>query len=425
MPATCDLSIANVRQLVTCEPGLACSDDSEARTVGIIDDGCIAVSAGKIAWVGPQRDFAGSGLKAARSIDGTGLVAVPGLVDCHSHALFAGSREREYEMRLKGKTYMEIAASGGGIRSTVRAVRQASEEALVEAGLANVRAMVAWGATTVEIKSGYGLSLEAELKMLRAIRRVKAEAPVEVVPTFLGAHDVPDEYRDRREAYVDLVVEEMIPAVADEGLAEFCDVFCEQGVFSPAESERVLVAARDRGMRPKIHADEFVPSGGAEVAARVGAISAEHLVHASPRGLRAMAAAGTVAVLLPGVAFGLGKPEFAPAREMLAMGLDIALATDFNPGSSMVHALPVVASLACSFMRLTPAEALLAMTRGGAKAVGRDKTVGSLVPGKQADIALFDIPDFRHIPYHLAGARPKMVIKAGRVVHARDPKEGA
>jgi imidazolonepropionase len=246
-----------------------------------------------------------------------------------------------------------------------------------------------------------------------------------VVPTFLGAHDVPDEYRDRREAYVDLVIKEMIPAVAEEGLAEFCDVFCEQGVFTAAESERILAAAGQRGMRLKIHADEFAPSGGAEVAARVGATSAEHLLCASRAGLGAMKAAGTVAVLLPGVAFGLGKPEFAPAREMLAMGLELALATDFNPGSSMVHALPVVASLACSFMRLTPAEALLAMTRGGAAALGRQDRAGSLAVGKQADIAVFDIPDFRRIPYHLAGAAPKTVMKAGQVIYARDLKEEA
>ena len=425
MPVTCDFSIENVHQLVTCEPDLAASDDDAARLLGLIDQGCVAVTEGRVAWVGAQRDFVASGLAARRRIDGSGLVVLPGLVDAHTHAVFVGSREREYEMRLKGKTYMEIAASGGGIRSTVRAVREASEDDLVEAGLKNVRAMVAWGTTTVEVKSGYGLSLEAELKMLRAIKRLAAVAPAEIVPTFLGAHEVPDDYLDRRGDYVDLVVEEMIPAVAEGKLAEFCDVFCERGVFSPAESERILLAAKAHGMRPKIHADEFVPSGGAEVAARVGAISAEHLVHASPEGLRAMRAAGAVGVLLPGVALSLGNLTFAPARDMLAMGLDVALATDFNPGSSMVHALPVVASLACSCMKMTPAEAILAITRTAAKALDRERTIGSLARGKQADLAVFDIPDFRHIPYHLAGAAPKMVIKSGRLVHVRDTKEDA
>ena len=425
MPAPCDLSIEHLHQLATCEPSLAASEDPGAQSLGLIDDGCIAIADGKVAWVGPQRDFAAAGFVPSSVMDGRGLVAVPGLVDCHTHALFAGSREREYEMRLAGRTYMEIAAAGGGIRSTVRAVRRASEDQLVASGLARVRSMLAWGATTIEIKSGYGLSLEAELKMLRAIRRVGREARPDIVPTFLGAHDIAEEYVDRREAYVDLVVEEMIPAVADEGLAEFCDVFCERGVFGADESRRILLAAVDRGLRPKVHADEFAPSGGAEVAGEVGAVSAEHLLHASEGGLEAMRAAGTVAVLLPGVALGLGKPEFAPARKMLAMGLDVALATDFNPGSSMVHSLPVVASLACSFMRLAPAEALLAVTRGAARALGRESTIGSLARGKQADIALFDVPDFRYIAYHMAGAAPSTVIKAGRVAYERDGKEDA
>jgi imidazolonepropionase len=425
LPASCDLSIEHLRQLVTCEPSLAQSNDPVAEPVGLIDDGCIAVSAGRVIWAGSQRGFATSGLIPSRVIDGSRFVAVPGLIDCHTHAVFAGSREREYEMRLAGKTYMEIAAAGGGIRSTVRAVRGSSEDQLAAAGLARVRSMLAWGATTIEIKSGYGLSLEAELKMLRAIRRVGEEAEADVVPTFLGAHDTAEEYLDRRGDYVDLVVEEMIPAVAEEKLAEFCDVFCERGVFSADESRRVLLAAAAHGLRPTVHADEFAPSEGAEVAAEVGAISAGHLLHASDGGLEAMRAAGTVAVLLPGVALGLGKPEFAPARKMLAMGLDVALATDFNPGSSMVHALPVVASLASSFMRLSPAEALLAMTRGAAKALGRERTIGTLARGKQADIALFDVPDFRYIVYRMAGAAPSMVLKAGRVAYERKPKEEA
>ncbi len=425
MPSPYDFSIENISQLVTCEPELFDSQDEEGRAIGLVDDACIAVSAGEIKWVGSQRDFTASGLMASRVVDGGGLVVLPGLVDSHTHALFVGTREKEYEMRLKGRSYMEIATSGGGIRSTVRTVRQASEEELVRAGLAHTDAMLRWGTTTVEIKSGYGLSVEAELKMLRAIRQIAREAEADIVPTFLGAHEIPDEFRGDRSSYVDLLIQDMIPAVGETGLAEFCDVFCERGVFSAQESKRILLCARDWGMRPKLHADEFVTSGGAEVAGEVGAISAEHLVHASEEGLEAMKEAGTVAVLLPGASVGLGNLQFADARKMLGMGLEVALATDFNPGSSMVHSLPIVSSLACSFMKMTPAEAILAVTSGGAKALGRESKIGRLTPGRQADIVLFDIPDFRYIPYHLGGATAKMVIKKGREVYMRDPKEDA
>ncbi|MFZ1946825.1 MAG: imidazolonepropionase, partial [bacterium] len=411
MPCSCDLAITNIRQLVTCEPALSNSDDPEARTIGVIDRAAIATSGGEVAWVGSARDFEASGAAPAAVLDGSRMVVLPGFVDSHTHTVFAGTREREYEARIKGGSYMDIAASGGGIKATVRAVRQATQDQLAEAGLARAREMLEWGTTTVEIKSGYGLSLEAELKMLRAIKAVGNGSAADVVPTFLGAHEIPDEFAGRRGAYVDLVVKEMIPAVAEEGLAEFCDVFCEQGVFTPVEAVRILTSARDHGMRPMIHADEFADSGAAQVAAEVGAVSAAHLAHSASSGLEAMRRAGTVAVLLPGVAVGLARAEFADARRMLGMGLSIALATDFNPGSSMIHSLPIVASLACSFMRLSPAEALFAVTRGGARALGRDHVVGSLSVGKRADMVLFDVPDFRYIPYHMGGARPEMVLK--------------
>jgi imidazolonepropionase len=422
LPSPCDLSIENIGQLVTCETSLTNSDDAEEMSIGLVRGGALAVSGGRVVWAGPQSDLSARYAATSR-IDAGGMIALPGFVDCHTHAVFAGSREREYEARLRGKTYMEIAAAGGGIRATVRAVRAASLDDLAAKGLAGVRAMAACGTTTVEIKSGYGLNLESELKMLRAIRRVGEDAPVDVVPTFLGAHEIPDEFAGRPEAYVDLVVEEMLPAVGGEHLAEFCDVFCERGVFTADKAVLILSRARDYGMRPVIHADEFADSGAARVAAEVGALSAAHLLHASDSGLKAMAEAGTVAVLLPGVALGLGRLEFADARKMLSMGLRVALATDFNPGSSIVHSLPIVASLACSFMHLTPAEAILAMTRGGARALGREDSIGGLSGGKRADLALFDVPDFRYIPYHVGGALPNMVIKDGAVIHARDREE--
>jgi imidazolonepropionase len=276
--------------------------------------------------------------------------------------------------------------------------------------------MLRQGTTTVEIKSGYGLNTGTEIKMLTAIKRVGEETPVDVVPTFLGAHEIPPELRDDRERYIDIVTEEMIPSVGASGLAEFCDVFCEQGVFTAAESRRILVRGRDFGLRPKIHADEFDDSGGAGVAAEVGAISAGHLGHASREGLEAMREAGTVAVLIPGVAVGLGRSEFADARGMLDMGLNVAIATDFNPGSSIVHSLPIVSSLACSFMKMTPAEAILAITRQGARAVGREDRIGSIAPDKQADLVILGVPDFRYVPYHLGGEVVRTVIKNGNVV---------
>jgi imidazolonepropionase len=419
LPCSCDLAISGIRQLVTCEPALSNSDDPEARSIGVIEQAAIAVSGGAVAWVGSAADYAASGLSPASSLDGRSLVVLPGFVDSHTHAVFAGSREREYEMRTKGRSYMDIAASGGGIKSTVAAVRRATGDQLIESGLARVREMLACGTTTVEIKSGYGLSIEAELKMLRAIRAVGELSAADVVPTFLGAHEIPDEYSGRRGDYVDVVVGEMIPAVADEGLAVFCDVFCEQGVFTPADARRILSSARDHGLAPMIHADEFADSGAAQVAAEVGAVSAAHLGHAATAGLEAMRQAGTIAVLLPGVAVGLARAEFADARRLIGMGLGIALATDLNPGSSMVHSMPLVATLACSFMHMSPAEALLAATRGGARALGREDAVGSLSVGKRADMVLFDVPDFRYIPYYMGGAMPKAVLKSGSVVWQR------
>jgi imidazolonepropionase len=416
LPLENDLAIKNIAQLVTCEPGLSDSCDDDADRIGLIDDACVLISQGVITWVGRQQEFEKRGLPAAETIDATGLVALPGLVDAHTHTVFAGTREREYEMRVGGATYMEIAAAGGGINATVRDVRAASVGDLVRAGSRRVRSMLRRGTTTVEIKSGYGLSLEAEIKMLKAIRRVGEETGVDVVATFMGAHDIPPEYRDHRERYIDLVVDEMIPAVSEQGLAEFCDVFCEEGVFTAEESRRILHCAKDCGLKPKIHADEFTDSGGARVAAEVRAVSAGHLAHATREGLEAMREAGTVAVLLPGVSIGLAKPVFADARGMLDLGLDVAIATDFNPGSSMVDSLLIVSSLACSFMKMMPGEVILAATTNAARAVGRQDEIGSIAPDKKADVVLFDVPDFRYIPYHLGGDIVRMVIKNGSMV---------
>jgi imidazolonepropionase len=408
--------IENISQLITCEPDVYGSEDGEAPALGVVKDASIVISGGEIEWIGHSGD---AGAEGRERIDGSGLVGLPGLVDCHTHAVFFGTREREYELRMKGIPYMEIARRGGGIASTVSSVRSASLEELVDVSRPRLRSMLARGTTTVEIKSGYGLDVENEIKQLKAIEILGRETPLDVIPTFLGAHEFPPEFKDDRRGYIDLVIGEMLPAVGDAGLAEFCDVFCERGVFTADESFEILSAGKQHGLRPKVHADEFADSGGAMVAGRVGAVSAEHLYAASRDGLLAMKEAGTVAVLLPGVSIGLGKPDFADARGMVDLGLDVALATDFNPGSSMTDSLPIVTSLACSYMKLTPEESILGVTLNAARAVGRGDVLGSIRPGKQGDVVLFDIPDFRYIPYHFGGDMVHTVVKKGRVVYKR------
>lgn len=415
--------IRNIKQLVTCEPEVYGSSDPDAPALGIIAGASLLISGGVVKWAGRDAEFDAledtATAAVTRVIDASGLVATPGLVDCHTHTVFCGTREREYEMRMKGVPYMEIARRGGGILSTVSSVRSATEDELVSAALPRLDSMLAAGTTTVEIKSGYGLDVESELKQLEAIRRVGEATPLDVVSTFLGAHEFPPEFKSDRRGYVDLVVREMLPAVAERRLAEFCDVFCEEGVFTADEAREILMAAKGHGLKPKIHADEFVNSGGARVAGEVGAVSAEHLCAAPREGLEAMKEAGTVAVLLPGVSLGLGKCEFADARGMVDMGLDVAIGTDFNPGSSMTNSLPLMSSLACSYMKMSPEEALLGMTLNAARAVGRQKSMGSLGPGKQGDLVLFDIPDFRYIPYHFGGDIVRSVVKRGSVVWER------
>jgi imidazolonepropionase len=414
-----DLLIRNAHQVVTCEPALFDSEDEGAGAIGLIDDASVLVSAGAVKWVGKTADLGERASDSHRVVDASGKVVLPGLVDAHTHTVFAGTREREYEMRVTGADYMEIARSGGGINSTVASVRQASLDDLVDLGLARLASMLRRGTTTVEIKSGYGLDVENELKMLEAIRTVGRRSETDVVATFLGAHEIPPEMKDDRKRYVDIVVEEMIPAVGRESLAEFCDVFCEKGVFTADEARRILLKGADHGLKPMIHADEFADSGAAGVAAEVGAVSAAHLAFASEKGLRAMGKAGTIAVVLPGVSVGVGKCDFADAKRMIELGVEVAIGTDFNPGSSMVDSLLIVSSLACSFMKLTPAEAILGITRHAARAIDRGDSIGAIAPGMQADLVLFEAPDFRYVPYHFGGDIVHAVIKKGRIVFSK------
>ena len=409
------LLIRHIRQLITCA-GPAPLRGVDQRRVPIVEDGAVASDGERILYAGPDRDLPASIVSAPDSdvIDGRALSVVPGFVDAHTHAMFAGDRRDELRRRLGGASYAEIAAQGGGIVASVRATRAASEEALADSTRTRLSEMLACGTTTAEIKSGYGLEVETELKMLRAVRRLAGEQPIDLVATFMGAHDVPIEYRDRREAYVRLVIDEMIPAVAAEGLAEWCDVFCETGVFTPDESRRILQAGAGRGLKPRIHADELAASGGSQVAADVGARSADHLIFVPETGIRAMAAAGVVATLLPNAAFYLKLGRFAPARALIEAGVPVAIATDVNPGGGFSPSMPFAMTLACFAMGLTFEESLAGATINAAYALDRSGTVGSLEPGKLMDAVLVNgdaIDLIRMGTASIAG-----VIKRGRIV---------
>lgn len=346
-------------------------------------------------------------------VDCTGCIITPGFVDSHTHAVFGGWRAAEYAMRSQGVPYMEIARRGGGINASVRDIRSRSEEELVELTRPRLEAVLSGGTTTVEVKSGYGLDTASELKQLRAVRALQRETPLTLVPTFMGAHEFPQEYRDRREAYVDLVVEEMIPAVAAEGLAVFCDVFMEPGVFTAAQTRRVLEAGMQHGLLPKLHADELENSGAAELAVELRAASADHLGAISENGITALASSDTVATLLPATLLFLGRNRYAPARRLIDAGARVALATDFNPGSSPTCSMQLVLTLACSQMGMDPLEAILAATAGGARALRLTDGTGTLAPGAPADLVVWEVPDHRELPYRFGAAPLRSVWKGG------------
>jgi imidazolonepropionase len=408
------LLIRHLRQLISCA-GPAPRRGSAQRDVPIVTDGAIAAEGETIVYAGADRALPASlAARTGQVIDGSRFSAVPGFVDAHTHAMFAGDRRDELRRRLAGATYAEIAAQGGGIVSTVRATRAASEEDLVEATRPRLAEMLACGTTTMEIKSGYGLDVETELRMLRAIRRLSNEEPIDIVPTFMGAHEIPPEYRDRRTEYERLVVERMIPTVAGERLAEWCDVFCEKGVFTPDESRRILEAAKAHGLKPRIHADELAASGGSQVGADAGARSADHLIFIDAAGIRALHDSGVVATLLPNAAFYLKLGRFAPARALIDAGVAVAIATDVNPGGGFSPSMPFAMTLACFAMGLTFEEALAAVTINGAYSLDRHGSVGSLEPGKLMDCVLIagDAIDLIRIGApSVAG-----VVKRGRVV---------
>lgn len=410
----------NATQVVTCAGPARARRGAEQADAAVRDAVGVAVGAdGRVVRVAPDRDLRAAHPRA-ELVDCAQGVLTPGFVDSHTHAIFGRARYEEQELRAAGVGYLEIARRGGGIHASVRDLRTRSADDLVDLARTRLRRIAAHGTTTIEIKSGYGLSLESELTTLRVIRRLAADVPMRLVPTFLGAHEVPLEYREAprdREEYIALVTGEMIPAVAAEGLARFCDVFCEPGVYTVGETRRILGAARAAGLALKLHADELENGAAAELAAEIGATSADHLAAISEAGVAALAGSGTVATLLPGTMLFLGRPKQAPARALVAAGVPVALASDFNPGTSPTVNFPLVLTLAVSQLRLSVGEAFVAATVNGAAALGLAAEVGQLATGFQADLALFDVRDHREIPYWYGDNRCVRTWLAGRPAH--------
>lgn len=388
------------------------------KSVDAIADGAIIVEGEKIVWVGEEaripQQFKENGF--ADVIDAGGRVVTPGLVDPHTHPVFAATREDEFFLRNAGKSYMEIAQAGGGIRNSARKLRATSKEQLLENGILFLNRMLRSGTTTIEAKSGYGLTTESEIKSLEVIAELDRKHPIDLIPTFLGAHEFPDEYRENREGYVDLLIKEMIPEVARRKLARFCDIFTEEGVFDVEQSRRIMTAARNHGFGLKFHADELRPTGGAELAAELGAVSADHLVHISEKGIETLARAGTIAVLLPATTFFLGHTRYAPARRMIDAGVPVAIATDFNPGSSCTTSLTAAMTIAAIYLKMTAAEIMNAVTYNSACALELQTEIGSLEAGKLADFVIWDADSYAQLPYFFAQNTVLAVYKRGRKV---------
>ncbi len=411
-----DLAVLNISQLVTVAGPPRPRTGGELRELGLIPDGALLVRDGRLAAVGTRAHIEPLLAADCEVVDAGGRTVLPGFVDAHTHPVFAGNRASEYELRASGVSYREIAAQGGGIRSTVRQTREASESDLLAAARKYQEWFLRGGTTTIEAKSGYGLSLEAELKILRVIRQMDEGGPLRCVPTFLGAHEVPDEFRGRIDDYIAVIVNEMLPRVAAENLARYCDIFVEPFVF-PAEKARIVLrAAAQLGFGLRLHADQFTPDEGARLAAEFRAATADHLEATTPAGLEALKAAGVQPVLLPASVYNLGSTRYPAARRMIDLGLAVVLATDFNPGSSPTASMPMVLSLASTQMKMTPAEGIVAATFNAACSLGLSAEIGSLEAGKSADFAIHDCSDYREIPYFFGRETARAVYRAGRLI---------
>ena len=408
-----NLLIKNIKQLVTVRSdGMPFKSGKEMRDLGIIEHATVLIQNGVFTWIGASAEFHQTVDEYIDSIDASELVGLPGFVDSHTHLLFAGTRENEFAMRNEGKSYQEIAQAGGGILSTVQATRSATKKELKRFARRHLDIMLTEGTTTVEIKSGYGLNEKDEIKMLDAMNDLTEESLMDIVPTFLGAHAVPPEFKNNSNAYVDLICTRMLPYIAQRKLAKFCDVFCEQGYFSVEQCRKIFETTKPLGIRNKIHADQFTRIGASKLAAEVSAVSADHLEQIDDAGIAALKQSGTIATVLPGAAFFLND-EYPPARKIIDAGVPLAIASNFNPGSCMSYSMPMMMTIACTHMSMTPEEALTSSTLNGAAALGLSEILGSIEVGKQADIVLYDIPDYRYLAYHFGTNHVANVIKHG------------
>jgi imidazolonepropionase len=407
--------VKNAAELITCS-GFSAKFGRDMGDIGIIPNGALVIEDGIIVAVDTTdsilRDY---DERKYEVIDAAGKAVLPGFVDSHTHFIFGGYRAEEFSWRLRGDSYMDIMRRGGGIVNSVQSTREASKEELCAQGKKRLDSMLSFGVTTVEGKSGYGLDLETELKQLEVMKQLDKEHPVDIVNTFLGAHAIPLEYKGRADEYIDFILKNVLPVVKERKLASFCDIFCEKNVFSVEQSRRLLLKAKELGFNLKIHADEIVRLGGTELAAELGAVSADHLLQASEEGIRALAASKVVATLLPCTAFSL-KEEYARGREMIDSNCAVALATDMNPGSCFTESIPLLFALACLQMNLSIEEAVTALTINGAAAVGREKSIGSIDPGKRGDIIILEYPSYKFIPYHIGVNTVEKVVKNGVLV---------
>ncbi|QUI24057.1 imidazolonepropionase [Vallitalea pronyensis] len=408
------LIIKNASQLVTCS-GFKAKKGKEMNQLHVIGNGAVIVEDGHIMWVGKTPDIPRRLEKVAETIDATGKTVLPGFVDSHTHFVFGGYREEEYAWRLAGHDYMTIMEKGGGIVNSVKQTQGASLDELIRKGMKRLDSMMSFGVTTVEGKSGYGLDMDTEIKQLQVMKKLNDRHKMDVIPTFLGAHAVPINYKGREDAFIDTMIHDVLPEVVGQNLAVFCDVFCEKGVFTVEQSKRMLLAAQAKGLKAKIHADEIVPLGGAELAAEIGAVSADHLLMASDEGIKAMVEQNVVATLLPGTAFSL-KEDYARARDMMDAGLAVALATDFNPGSCFTESIPLIIALATLYMNMSIEETITALTLNGAAALDLADTIGSIDVGKKGDLVIHEFPSYKFIPYHIGVTTVEKVIKEGQVI---------